>query len=223
MTLTICILAKDGVVLASDSRASSLLTSNDTVKKIFKLDDRNAVGIAGDGPLATHLFDIILPLNYGTGITDLAEQITKNCKKKFNEYFDHLIPKDRPSLSILLAGYSKEGNPEIYCFQSGDNFVPRKSATGFECIGIPYIAEYLLNRIYGKEITVTQAVTLAAFCIQETRSQDARVGGPTQISTFSNAKTYAELSKSEIDAIEKNCESLLRGYKSNFYPEDTST
>lgn len=59
MTLTICIVAKDGIVLASDSRASSFLTSNDTVKKIFKLDEHNAVGIAGDGPLAMHFFDTI--------------------------------------------------------------------------------------------------------------------------------------------------------------------
>ena len=223
MTLTICILAKDGVVIASDSRASSTLTSNDTVKKIFKLEDHIAVGIAGDGPLATHLFDLILPkLNYRTGITDIAEQLRKECKEKFNEYFDHLKPEDRPSLSILLAGYSQTNNPEIYFLRSNDNFVPRKSPTGFECIGIPYIAEYLLNRIYGKEITVSQATTMAAFCIKETGYQDYRVGGPTQIATFSNSKAYSELSRLEIDTIEKNCESLLKCYKANFYPEDTT-
>lgn len=74
MTLTICIVAKDGIVLASDSRASSFLTSNDTVKKIFKLDDHNAVGIAGDGSLAMHFFDTISnELNFRNGISALAE------------------------------------------------------------------------------------------------------------------------------------------------------
>lgn len=105
MTLTICIIAKNGIVFASDSRAMSFLTSNDTVKKIFKLDDHNAVGIAGDGPLAMHFFDIISKnLNFRNGIGDLAEQLRSLGKVKFNEFFSHQEPKDRPSLSIILAG-----------------------------------------------------------------------------------------------------------------------
>ena len=55
MTLTICIKAKDGIVFASDSRASSFLTSNDTVKKLFRLDDHTAIGIAGDGSLTYNI------------------------------------------------------------------------------------------------------------------------------------------------------------------------
>ena len=95
MTLTICIIAKDGIILASDSRASSFLTSNDTVKKIFKLDDHNAVGIAGDGPLAMHFFDIISSdLNFRNGISNLAEQLRTLGKAKFNDFFSHQEPTD---------------------------------------------------------------------------------------------------------------------------------
>ena len=164
MTLTICIVAKDGIVLASDSRASSFLTSNDTVKKIFKLDDHNAVGIAGDGPLAMHFFDTIASeLNFRNGVSVLVEQMCSLGKAKFDEFFSHQTPKDRPSLSIILAGYMPNGQPEIYTLNRNDNFVPRKSPTGFECIGIPIIANYLLNRLYEPGITTQHTAELSTF------------------------------------------------------------
>lgn len=226
MTLTICIIAKDGVVFASDSKASAFLTSNETVKKIFRLDDNNAVGIAGDGELAMHFFDLIsLELDFKKGISNLAEQIRALGKAKFEESFSHLSPKDRPGLVILLAGYTiqSESKPAIYELSSEDNFIPRKSATGFNCIGIPVIADYLLNRLYEKDITTIKAIEMATFCIKETASQDSRVGGPTQISTFSNIKQYAELSKAEIEKIEKRCELLRSTQKNYFYPENINS
>jgi len=112
--------------------------------------------------------------------------------------------------------------PEIYTLNSNDNFVPRKSPTGFECIGIPIIANYLLNRLYEPEITTQHAAELAALCIKETSSQDNRVGGPTQISSFSDTRQYAELSREEIEKIEKKCEQFRLSQKGNFYPEDVS-
>lgn len=223
MTLTICIKTKDGIVLASDSRASSFLTSNDTVTKIFKLDEHTAVGIAGDGPLAINLFDNISDdLNFRTGITKLAEQIRGLAKKHFEEWFSHQQPQDRPGLSILLVGYN-EDQPEIYSLDSRDNFVPRKSPTGFECIGIPVIASYLLNRLYEKEVTTDHALEMATFCIKETSSQDNKVGGPTQLATFSNIKSFALLSEKEIKGIEKRCDDLHVVHKAYFYPEDKSS
>lgn len=224
MTLTICVVAKDGVVIASDSRASSFLTSNDTVKKVFKLDDHNAVGIAGDGPLAMYFFDTIASdLNFRNGVSALAEQMRSLGKERFDEFFSHQVPKDRPSLHIILAGYKPNGKPEIYMLNSNDNFVPRKSPTGFECIGIPIIAKYLLNRLYEPEITIQHAAELATFCIKETSSQDKNVGGQTQISTFSNTKQYTELSLKEILKIEEKCDQFRLLQKGNFYPEDVSS
>jgi len=221
MTLTICIIAKDGIVLASDSKATAFLTSNETVKKIFKLDEHNAVGIAGDGPLAMFFFDIILPsLNFRTGIINLAEQLRCQGKGKFDEWFSHQDPDKRPNLTILLAGYTPDNKPVVYRLSSNDNFVPRKSTTGFDCIGIPVIADYLLNRLYEPEINMTHAAELATFCIKETSSQDNRVGGPTQIANFSNTKQYEELSKSDIDNIEKKCDQVRLLQKSYFYPEE---
>lgn len=224
MTLTICITAKDGIVFASDSRATSFLTSNNTVKKIFKLNNHNAVGIAGDGPLAMYFFDTISKdLNFRNGIISLAEQLRVLGKERFNEFFSHQEPKDRPSLSIILAGYSLDNKQEIYVLNSNDNFVPRKSITGFECVGIPVIADYLLNRLYEPEIITEHAAELATFCIKETSSQDNRVGGPTQIAIFSDTKDYAELSREEVENMERKCDDVRLLQKGNFYPEDSTS
>ncbi len=224
MTLTICIIAKDGIVFASDSRATSFFTSNDTVKKILKLNDHNAVGIAGDGPLAMHFFDIISDkLNFRNGIIELSEQLRTKGKEKFNDFFSHLEPEKRPSLSIILAGYSLDNKQQIYVLNSNDNFVPRKNPTGFECIGIPVIADYLLNRLYEPDIIIEHAAELATFCIKETSSQDKRVGGPTQIAIFSDTKAYTELSQTDIENMERKCDDIRLLQKYNFYPEDPTS
>src|SRR6185503_8984618 len=186
MTLVIGLKAKDGVVLASDSRASSTITSNDTVQKIFKLGDHSAVGIAGDGGLALYFLDQIKGnLNHGTGISHLAEQVRIAGKNTFNDFFEHLKPEDRPSLALLLIGYTLDNKPEMYTLRSVDNFVPRKGVTGFECIGVPYIADYLLNRLYELDIKTDAGAEMSVLCIQETGSQDRSVGGPTHVATFS--------------------------------------
>ncbi len=222
MTLTICILAKNGIVLASDSRATSMLTANDTVKKIFKLHNHFAVGIAGDGPLAMHLFNLIIPkLHFDKGINELAEQFRDLLKEKYDNYFSRQQNlEERPGLAILLGGYTIDNKAKIIKLDSGDNFVPRESPTGFECIGIPIIATYLLNRYYEDGISLNGANSLATFSIKETSSQDFRVGGATQISNFSNTESYRELSKEEINNIEKICDELKPVLKGKFYPEE---
>ena len=221
MTLTICLIAKDGIVLASDSRATSILTSNDTVKKIFKLHSHFAVGIAGDGSLAMHLFNLIQPkLEFDKGINVLAEQFRDLLKEKYDNYFSHQEFEKRPCLTILLGGYTLDNIPKIVILDNKDNFVPRESTTGFECIGIPIIATYLLNRYYENEITTNGAALLSTYCIKETSSQDYRVGGSSQISMFSNIDNYKEFTKEEISSIEKMCDEFKPILKGKFYPEE---
>ena len=221
MTLVIGLKAKDGVILASDSKASSVITSNDTVQKIFKLGDHSAIGIAGDGGLAMYFLDQIkASLNHGTGIADLAEQVRKKGKETFNDYFEHLKPEDRPPISLLLIGYTTDNKPEMYTLHSKDNFVPRKCVTGFECIGVPYIADYLLNRLYEPDIKTDAGAEMCVVCIQETSSQDRSVGGPIRVASFSEAKSFKEMSLAEINGLKSKAEQFRISQKNRFYPED---
>lgn len=224
MTLVIGLKAKDGVILASDSKASSTITSNDTVKKIFKLGDHSAIGIAGDGGLAVYFLDQIKEnLNHGTGILDLAEQIRIKGKATFNDFFEHLKPAERPAISLLLIGYTKENKAEMFTLRSGDNFVPRKCVTGFECIGVPYIADYLLNRLYEPDIKTEAGAEMCVVCIQETNSQDSSVGGPIQLSTFSETKSFKEITSAEIVQLKSKAEMFQVSQKNRFYPEDPNS
>ncbi len=221
MTLVISLKTKDGIVMASDSKASSEITSNDTVQKIFKLSENSAVGIAGDGSLAVYFLDQVKSgLNYGTGILDLAEQIRVKGKEKFNDFFEHLVPEKRPLLTLLLAGYTTDKVAEIYTLRSTDNFVPRKAVTGFKCIGIPYIAEYLLNGLYEDEIKLESGVAMSALCIQETGAQNESVGGPTRVYTFSSSESFKEVSPSDVKKLKEKNNQFQVKQKSRFYPED---
>src|SRR3989344_3332183 len=97
MTLVIGIKAKNGIVIASDSQATSDLTSNDKVQKIFAIGTNSAVGISGDGGLATYFLDQIKDeLNFNRGILNLAEELRQKGKAKFNDFFEHLLPEKRP-------------------------------------------------------------------------------------------------------------------------------
>lgn len=221
MTLVIALKSKDGLLMASDSKASLEITSNDTVQKVFKLSDHTAVGIAGDGGLAVYFLDQIKGgLDYTKGILDLAEQIRIKGKEKFNDFFEHLRPNERPGLSLLLAGYTTDNKPEIYKLNSKDNFVPRKAVTGFECIGVPYIADYLLNIYYESEIRIEGAKELCVLCIQETGDQDAGVGGPTKVYTFSETEDFKEVPTIEVERLKEKIETFQVNQKNRFYPED---
>lgn len=221
MTLVVGIIAKDGIVISSDSRMTSSITSNDTVKKIIKLNDKNAMGVAGDGTLGIHFLELIAPdLIFEHGIVQLAEQIRELGKKKFGDYYSHLEPKDRPNLTLMIAGYTKDNKPKLYTLSSGDNFIPRPSSTGFKCIGVPYFADYLLNRFYQSEISMKQAQVLAAFCVIETESQSHDVGGDLKVATFSDKQTYTELSSDEVKNITDRCSELHTFNKNKFYPEE---
>ena len=82
MTLVVGIIAKDGAVLASDSRmTSSSISSNDTVDKIIKLGDNIAIGISGDGGLGVHLLKLIKEteqLDYSSSIILLVERLRES-------------------------------------------------------------------------------------------------------------------------------------------------
>lgn len=223
MTLVIALKSKDGLLMASDSKASSEITSNDTVQKVFKLNNHTAVGIAGDGGLAVYFLDQIKGgLDYTKGISDLAEQLRIKGKQKFNDFFEHLKPNERPGLSLLLAGYTTDSKSEIYKLNSKDNFVPRKAVTGFECIGVPYISDYLLNIYYESEIRNQEAKELCVLCIQETGDQDLSVGGPTHIYTFSATEPFSEISTSDVGILKEKIKTFQVTQKNRFYPEDVN-
>lgn len=222
MTLTICIKASDGIVFASDSRATSRdprqeTTINDRVKKIFSIGKHSGMGIAGDGGLAMTLIDELKEkIHSESEIKKLTKEFHKFGKDIFNDWFSHEKPDERSFLSIVLAGYTTDGDGEIYNLFSFDNFVPRKSTTGHSCLGITYLAQYLLNSFYQSDITVEHAAELAAFCIIETATQDGKVGGDLQIAKFSLKDDFHEFTQQEIKDVQNKCKELKEKMRLGF-------
>jgi 20S proteasome alpha/beta subunit len=198
MTLAVAIEAVNGIVLASDSRATfgdlrGLTTVNDTVVKIFKPAPKVAVALSGHGEIGNSLMQRITavasePANANADVDQIAETIRTVGNHYFTQWFGNPtwllgangpVPTPRPDICYLLAGYTQAGQPKIIALPSSPplNFAPSVVTTGFGTIGIVPLAIFLLNRLYRRGIDVEIAKDLAAYCIIETASQDGKVGG----------------------------------------------
>jgi 20S proteasome alpha/beta subunit len=230
MTLTVCIIAQDGIVLAADTRSTvgdprTQTAINEPVKKIFPIGKHIGIGVAGDSGLALTIIDEFLREKLHSGeesIYEVTKRFRLKCVNSYNEWFPHLTPDNRPALEVVIAGYThserpEDQKPEIYTLSSSYNFAPLKNATGFDAIGLPRLAHYLLNTLYRPEIDVENAAQLAAFTIEETASQDAKVGSEVQLSTFSNTKDYLEFTKSELVTLKRQCNAFRESIKQHIY------
>lgn len=237
MTLAIGIIANDGLALASDSRATigdprGLTTVNDTVQKIFKITDFCGLAIAGNGGLAVSILDIFLwnlkqkPDYNSYSIDEIVGLLRNTCIVKYNEWFPHLRPEERPFLAMVICGYRKnmEGKleaPLIFSLVSIIHFAPSTDTMGFAAVGIDPLSIYLLNRLYTKsDIELKSAAELAAFCIRETASQDGKVGGELQLATFSKDRSFKIYDEKEIEIVKKRCEEFRKNLRNPLYAKE---
>lgn len=239
MTLIVSLIAKDGIAITTDSRmmsgnaATSTTQSNDTVRKIFKITDHCGVAIAGSGEIGVTLIEEFQRLVASLGNQDidvlvLSEIFRNLCITKYTEWFKRLSPESSliPDFSILLCGYEKNSDgiletPKIIRMNGAFQFAPMTTTTGFATEGIYTLANYLLNRLYVREdITLEQALSLGAYCVIETESQDGRVGGKLQAATFSNTTTFNELDEKAVNQLTTKCEEVLKNsFQVSFYKE----
>lgn len=205
MTLGVGIETTEGVVLASDSRATvgdprSLTANNDAAVKIFKPASSIAVALAGDAGMGNmlmhhHIVPMLSALttaNPNADIIAIAQSIQRIGRTYFQQNFGAAnwlvangqhVPTPRPDITYLLAGYAQDNTPKLITLASAPqvNFAPSLMTAGFAAIGVAHYALYLLNRLYRRDITLDVAKDLAAYCIEETASQDGKVGGPLRM------------------------------------------
>lgn len=237
MTLIAGLIAKDGIILASDSRMTSgdpntaSTLSNDTVKKVFRITDHCGIALCGHGGIGTFLIEtfqnkITSLKGREPGVIELSEEFRKTCLDTYNEWFKRLTSESEriPDFSVLMGGYSKAQNgvwrePKIIEMHSYLQFAPMATTVGFATAGIPTIANYLLNRLFIKdEINVKQALLLATYCVIEAESQDGRVGGKLQAAVVPNSGQFQDVTEKEINKISSKCGKLLRdSFQLSFY------
>lgn len=202
MTLTVCLMGSDGMVLCTDSRGTfgdprGLTAQNDTLKKLFLI--RN-VGVmtAGStqGNMIIEEIARVVDNENITNCTAIMEKIREVANSKFSDWFVGFpffpVPGQnpafvRPTVQFTIAGYDEENGepvPRIYSMSSPTSFAPNLHEYGFALGGVPYYALYLLNRIYTRDQNVKSLQRLAAYVITETAEQDGKVGGPLQLATI---------------------------------------
>jgi len=187
-TLIITLRAKDGIVLAGDSRGTvgdprGLTAMRDTETKLFKLSTYVGLGISGSSELAASLVDVLNPkieqgkLEHIDAIMGKTREVAKQC---YDDWFAKFPLKDRPGLLLTLCGYEKamgKSEPKTYLLGSVMDFAPQLFPDGNCLAGVVQYAVYLMHRFYDPSMTCEQACRLAAYLITETATQDPKVGG----------------------------------------------
>ncbi|MBW1924201.1 MAG: hypothetical protein JRF59_04900 [Deltaproteobacteria bacterium] len=219
MTLIAALEGKDGLILASDSRGTigdprGLTAINDVHKKIFSLSKYCGIATAGSAELNNQLIYSFTKRLEGEdviGIEEIVQEFFKFSRSTFQEWFGEKpfvshgqpIVDQRPTMTFILAGYGKRGNgnKKIYLLSSNLDFAPQLCTSGHMLAGVPQYATYLIHRFYNPEMKLPHIKSLAAFLIQETATQDPKVGGPIRMAQITVKNGYKELEEDEIMTI----------------------
>lgn len=235
MSLTVAIEAADGIVLGADSRATygdprGLTAVNDTVQKIYQLNPRTAIALAGEAgtgaSLIQHITAALAP-QPGANVDVVAESIRSVGNQYFAQWFGPPqflmgpggpVATPRPNIWFLLIGYDASNQPKIIMLGSTPplNFSPNLSTTGFAASGVVPLAVYLLNKLYRRGLSIEVAKDLATYCIAETASQDGKVGGPIKLAVArpnANIEIVDEAGMREVIArVDRHRESLRSSF-----------
>jgi len=235
MSLAVAIEAANAIVLAADSRATfgdprGMTAVNDTVQKVFTLTPRTAIAMVGAAEAGASLIERVKPVlatqaaANADGISDLFRQLAV---QNFSQWFgapqflmgpQGPMPIPRPDVHFLLVGYGANSQARIMGLGSTPpfNFAPNLSTTGFAAAGIVPLAVYLLNRLYRRGLDVEIAKDLAVYCIQETASQDGKVGGPISLAVVRPNVDTALADAPEIERIVQRVDQHRESLKNSF-------
>lgn len=219
MTLTVCLLGKDGFALASDSRGTfgdprGVTAQNDTIKKVYLLQNFGILtsGASQGNIIIEEVAKAIESKNITT-VTKVMKKVREIARKRFAEWFSAFpfmpVPGQnslfvRPTLQLTIVGYDVSPEkvvPRIYSMVSNYDFSPNLHDFGFALGGVAQYALYLLNRLYSADMGVENLKRLAAYVVTETASQDGKVGGPVQIGVITPDSQARMLNKADIDSI----------------------
>jgi 20S proteasome alpha/beta subunit len=107
--------------------------------------------------------------------------------------------------------------PRIYQLPSETDFAPMLNAHGFALAGIAQYALYLLNRLYEPDRSVEELQALAVYVINETASQDGKVGGPVKVVIITPDTRAKLLGDPAVKRIEKTNEGRSKALRDSFY------
>lgn len=243
MTLGIVLIAKKKtIVIASDKRVTGgtfgMSAHGDLVEKIHKVTDKCGLTIAGDAGAAIaviepFLKEVNLELTKRTAtempISETAEVFRRVAVEYYTKWFKEMSMSEWvanvkneiiPFFRVLLAGFDMDDRgemcrPKIIELSSMRRFAPTPITMGFSAIGVTTIAQYLLYRFRIGEQDEAASAGFAAFCIQETSSQDDSVGEEFQIASFSMETGFQFYSDIELKKIRQRAAELKTDFQTS--------
>jgi len=189
MTLDIASYGHNFIVAGTDSRGTfgsyQVATATlDMMKKGYIVSNHVVVLISGTSELGSDLVEQYVEMASQKGIdgiTNVVRSFRGFIAQKWNEYFQNVPFEHRPALIFIVAGLDEVdgvySEPKIFTLISQLGFAPGIHRYGFACAGIPIYATYMFNRNYHIDMDINELSGLIAYAIQETASQDQRVGG----------------------------------------------
>ena len=172
-TTTVGILCKDAVVLGSESKSTmGWLVANKEVQKVFQIDDKLALTIAGSVGDALTLIRVIkaeiqlYKLMRNTEISTKAAITLMANIMQGNRYYPYMT-------MLLLGGYDKTGH-HLYSIDPIGGIEEEKfTSTGS---GSP-VAYGVLEDGYKEGMTKEEGIKLAVRSIRSARERDVMSGG----------------------------------------------
>ena len=192
-TTTLGIVCKEGVVIATETRATmGTLIAHKETKKLYKIDEHIALataGLVGDlQVLARYLNaeanlyrlkrDVKMPVqSAATLMSNIMNQ------RKFYPYY----------VQLILGGFDSTGG-HIYSLDAAGGAIPDKYTSGGS--GSPYVYG-VLEDSYEENMTVDQGIDIAIRAIDAAKKRDSASGGLTNIAVITK-DGFKEISQDEI-------------------------
>lgn len=227
MTLVVCLEGKDGLVLAADSRGTigdprALTAISDSHIKLFQLSRFTGIVSFGQAELAAQSITAVKSRLGPEDIyfTPVFAKARETIRTNYAQWFSNLPPEAKPSLGFIITGLEKNKKTKIYYLASRFDFAPQLCTTGIALGGIPQYATYLVHRLYDPKMSIRNLITLAAYVITETATQDPKVGGPVRVAQISDDQGYKQLTESQVNEVVKRNEKLNKQLRDFFFPKE---
>ena len=201
-TTTLGMVCKDGVVIATEQRATmGTLIAHKTTKKLYKIDEHLALATAGlVGDLQSlsrylsaesNLYRLKrnMPMPVKSAATLMANIMNQ---RKFMPFY----------VQLVLGGYDADGG-HVYALDAAGGSIPDKYTSAGS--GSPYVFGVLEDH-YKDDMSKEEGVNLAIRAISAAISRDSASGGMISVA-FISKDGFEEISENEIkqkmDALKK--------------------
>ncbi len=195
-TTTVALACRDGVVLATDTRATAgYLVASKIARKVYQITESIGMTVAGGVADTQNLVNILraearyFSLREGAPIgTRAAAQLTANILNaySFNPYLANL----------LIAGFGEDGSRIFFLDLDGSMTEEKMASTGS---GSP-VAYGVLENEFKEGVSVKDALPVAVRAIKTAMKRDIATGNEVMLAVITE-KGYKEFSQAEIKKI----------------------